>query len=180
MIHKLALGLVPLLALVPQAHAQEKKAATGPTYKVDVRIRDGSDAASRNGRRYTMLIDAGGRGTFRVGERVPVATGSFQPGAAGASPLVNTQFTYLDTGVNIDSRLQEDNGKVLLSSTVDISMIVEHKQPGTQILPNPTVAQVRLDVNATLVPGKPAVVASIDDPVTQRKLEVEATVTRAD
>jgi general secretion pathway protein D len=39
-----------------------------------------------------------------VGERIPVATGSYQTGAATAvvSSLVNTQFTYLDVGVEIE------------------------------------------------------------------------------
>jgi general secretion pathway protein D len=44
---------------------------------------------------------------LRVGDRVPVATGSFQAGigttGTGAlNPLVNTQFQYLDVGVNVD------------------------------------------------------------------------------
>ena len=46
---------------------------------------------------------------LRVGDRVPVATGSFQAGvgvgatgAGGINPLVNTQFQYLDVGVNVD------------------------------------------------------------------------------
>src|SRR5205807_929948 len=47
---------------------------------------------------------------LKIGQRIPVATGSFQAGvgvggAAGAgfvNPLVNTQFTYLDVGVNVD------------------------------------------------------------------------------
>src|SRR5260370_37088007 len=46
---------------------------------------------------------------LRVGDRVPVATGSFQAGvgvgggtAGLVNPLVNTQFQYLDVGVNVD------------------------------------------------------------------------------
>ncbi len=47
---------------------------------------------------------------LKIGQRIPVATGSFQAGvgvgSAGGTgfvnPLVNTQFTYLDVGVNID------------------------------------------------------------------------------
>ena len=44
------------------------------------------------------------KATLKIGERVPVATGSFQPGIGGVgiNPLVNTQFQYLDVGVNID------------------------------------------------------------------------------
>lgn len=40
---------------------------------------------------------------LRIGDRIPVATGSFQPGVGGVgiNPLVNTQFNYEDVGVNV-------------------------------------------------------------------------------
>ena len=46
----------------------------------------------------------GQKATLKIGDRVPVATGSFQPGIGGVgiNPLVNTQFQYIDVGVNID------------------------------------------------------------------------------
>lgn len=46
----------------------------------------------------------GQKATLKIGSRVPVATGSFQPGIGGVgiNPLVNTQFQYIDVGVNID------------------------------------------------------------------------------
>ena len=53
----------------------------------------------------------GQHASLKIGDRVPIATGSFQAGvgagvgAAGSSvvsPLVNTQFQYQDVGVNID------------------------------------------------------------------------------
>lgn len=44
------------------------------------------------------------KASLKIGERLPVATGSFQPGIGGVgiNPLVNTQFQYIDVGVNID------------------------------------------------------------------------------
>ena len=41
---------------------------------------------------------------MKIGEQIPIATGSYQTGAATAlvSSLVNTQFQYLDVGVNIE------------------------------------------------------------------------------
>jgi general secretion pathway protein D len=44
------------------------------------------------------------KATMKIGERIPIATGSYQTGAATAlvSSLVNTQFQYLDVGVNIE------------------------------------------------------------------------------
>src|SRR5581483_5879637 len=46
----------------------------------------------------------GQKASLKIGQRVPVATGSFQPGIGGVgiNPLVNTQFQYLDVGVNVD------------------------------------------------------------------------------
>jgi general secretion pathway protein D len=46
----------------------------------------------------------GQKADLKIGERIPVATGSYQTGAATAvvSSLVNTQFTYLDVGVEIE------------------------------------------------------------------------------
>ncbi len=44
------------------------------------------------------------KATFKVGSKIPVATGSYQSGAATSlvSSLVNTQFQYQDVGVNIE------------------------------------------------------------------------------
>jgi general secretion pathway protein D len=45
------------------------------------------------------------KATFKNGEKIPYATGSFQSGigvAAGAYPAAETQFQYMDIGVNIE------------------------------------------------------------------------------
>jgi general secretion pathway protein D len=47
----------------------------------------------------------GQKATMKIGERIPIATGSFQSGvgvAAAVTPLAETQFNYVDVGVNID------------------------------------------------------------------------------
>jgi len=46
----------------------------------------------------------GQKATMKIGEKIPIATGSYQTGAATAvvSSLVNTQFQYTDVGVNIE------------------------------------------------------------------------------
>jgi len=71
---------------------------------------------------------------LRVGDRVPVATGSFQAGvgvgttgAGGAgivNPLVNTQFQYIDVGVNVDitPRIHPDH-EVSLKVKVEVSSV---------------------------------------------------------
>jgi general secretion pathway protein D len=46
----------------------------------------------------------GQKATMKIGSKIPVATGSYQTGAATSvvSSLVNTQFQYQDVGVNIE------------------------------------------------------------------------------
>ena len=145
-------------------------------YRVEFNIHDGSDAAAKIGRRYTMLIDANGRGTFRAGNKVPYATGSFQSGAG--SPQVATQYNYAEIGVNIDARLKDLNGKVSLSADLDLSTLVQPDKGAAMTPPTPTIAQLRVAISAALNPGTPTLVAAIDDPVTMRKFEVEATITK--
>ncbi|MGB9605259.1 MAG: secretin N-terminal domain-containing protein, partial [Bryobacteraceae bacterium] len=45
-----------------------------------------------------IRVADGMKASLRIGDQVPIATGSFQPGigAVGISPLVNTQFQYKD------------------------------------------------------------------------------------
>jgi general secretion pathway protein D len=45
------------------------------------------------------------KASLRIGDRIPYASGSFQPGVGGGvglNPLVSTQFNFADVGVNVD------------------------------------------------------------------------------
>jgi len=151
-------------------------------YKVELTMHDAADSSAKAGRRYTILIDTRGKGSFRIGNREPVASGSFQPGAGGVgvNPLVNTQWTYLDTGVSIDCRLEPSDGRLQLTVDMDISTIAQRDKGNAPTPPNPTVAQLKLNVTAFVTPGRRTPVASVDDPVTNRKFDVEALVTKGD
>jgi general secretion pathway protein D len=66
------------------------------------------------------------KATLKIGEKVPTASGSFQPGVAGVgvSPLVNTQFTYLDVGVNMEILPKvHENNEVSMHIDLDISQV---------------------------------------------------------
>jgi hypothetical protein len=149
--------------LAPLAAPQTARSAV---YKVDFTIRDSGDAGAKTGRKYSIMVNDRQKGTFKVGNRIPMATG----GGAG-----NTQFTYVDVGVNLECFVAEQEGRIALRSDLDLSTAV---MPEKSPMPNPTISQIRLNIETTLTPGKPSVVASFDDPVTSRKFEVEATVTR--
>ncbi len=75
----------------------------------------------------------GQKATLKIGERVPVATGSFQPGIGGVgiNPLVNTQFQYLDVGVNIDITPRVHAGReVSLKLSLDVSAVTSYATIG--------------------------------------------------
>ncbi|MGD0892338.1 MAG: cohesin domain-containing protein [Terracidiphilus sp.] len=72
----------------------------------------------------------GQKATMKIGEKIPVATGSYQTGAATAvvSSLVNTQFQYQDVGVNIEMTptVHYDNDitlKLKIEVTADASSV---------------------------------------------------------
>jgi len=62
-----------------------------------------TDSSTRILQNPRIRASDGQEATLKIGEKLPVATGSYQTGAATAivSSLVNTQFQYLDIGVNI-------------------------------------------------------------------------------
>jgi general secretion pathway protein D len=62
-----------------------------------------TDARSRIIQNPQIRCSDGQEATLKIGERIPIATGSYQTGAATAivSSLVNTQFQYIDVGVDL-------------------------------------------------------------------------------
>ena len=86
-----------------------------------------------------------------------------------------TQYTYVDVGVSIECTVGDRNGTLMINGNMDISTIAhEAAAPGA----NPTISQTKLQLETAADLGKPTVVAAIDDPVTMRQFQVQATVTR--
>ncbi|HYI94724.1 MAG TPA: hypothetical protein VEX68_14355 [Bryobacteraceae bacterium] len=163
---RLVLAIAALLS-IGAADAQEKKEGETSQYKVEFHIQDSADTA-KSARRYSMLIDANSKGTFRVGNRVPYTTGT-----------PTAQYQYADVGVNIDTRLREVGSRVGLNADLELSGIVQSdKTVGATVNPNPTISSFRITINAVVAPGKRIQVASVDDPTTMRRFEVDATITR--
>ena len=71
--------------------------------------------------------------SLRIGQRIPIATGSFQPGIGGVgiNPLVNTQFQYEEIGVNVDlqPRIHNDH-EVSLHIEVEVSNVADFLEIG--------------------------------------------------
>src|SRR6202050_3919477 len=111
------------------------------------------------------------KATLKIGERVPVATGSFQPGIGGVgiNPLVNTQFQYLDVGVNIDvtPHVHADR-EVTLKITMEISSVVGQSSIGG--ISQPIIGQKKIEHEIRLRDGESSMIGGILDDSDTRSL----------
>ncbi|HVZ19360.1 MAG TPA: cohesin domain-containing protein [Terriglobales bacterium] len=95
------------------------------------------------------------KATLKIGDRIPVATGSFQPGIGGVgiNPLVNTQFQYIDVGVNIDITPRiHANHDVTLKLTLEISNVTGQSSIGG--ISQPIIGQRRIEHEIRLHDGE--------------------------
>ncbi|MFZ0738471.1 MAG: hypothetical protein WAM96_15355, partial [Candidatus Acidiferrales bacterium] len=116
-----------------------------------------TDTATRTIQDPEVRITDGEQAKLRIGERVPIATGSFQAGVGVAttavSPLVNTQFQYLDVGVNLDitPRVHPD-GDISLKMTVDVSQVIGTDNIGG--ISQPVIGQRKIEHEVRLKDGE--------------------------
>jgi general secretion pathway protein D len=104
---------------------------------------------------------------LKIGDRIPIATGSFSSGlglaggtAGGISPLVNTQFTYLDVGVNIDITPRvHPNRDVSLKLKVEISSHTGDQSIGG--ITQPIISQRTIEHDIRLREGEASVLAGL-------------------
>jgi general secretion pathway protein D len=97
------------------------------------------------------------KASLKIGDRVPIATGSFQSGLGGS---VNTQFQYLDVGVNIDITpyVHADN-EVTLKMSMEISSVTGVQNIGG--FSQPTIGQRRIEHEARLSDGEVNLIGGI-------------------
>src|SRR5438445_5994970 len=90
---------------------------------------------------------------LRVGDRVPVATGSLSSTSASVNPLVNTQFTYIDVGVNIDITPRvHPNHEVSLKVKVEVSSVTGTSTIGG--IQQPIISQRKIEHDIRLKDGE--------------------------
>jgi general secretion pathway protein D len=105
------------------------------------------------------------KASLKIGERLPVATGSFQPGIGGVgiNPLVNTQFQYIDVGVNIDvtPHVHADRD-VTMKITMEISSEIGQASIGG--ITQPIIGQKKVDLGEIrLKDGETSLIGGIMD-----------------
>jgi general secretion pathway protein D len=106
----------------------------------------------------------GQQAKLNIGQRVPVATGSFQAGVGvgttAVNPLVNTQFQYIDVGVNIDVTPHiHPNREVSMKLQVEVSSVASYSTIGG--IQQPVIAQNKTQEEIRLKEGEVSVLAGL-------------------
>ena len=133
-------------------------AVTLPSFTANALLNDSTTKIIQNPE--VRSVD-GQAAKLNIGDRVPIATGSFQAGVgvggtAGTgfvNPLVNTQFQYQDVGVNIDLTPRvHPNHEVSLKVKVEVSSVTGQSTIGG--IQQPIISQRKIDHEIRLKEGE--------------------------
>jgi type II secretory pathway component GspD/PulD (secretin) len=136
------------------------------TYRLTYTITELDAGKTLGTEHIAMVVVDGQRTTVKQGDKVPVATGSYSADNNSAQ----TQFTYLDIGLNFDATLSAlENGAILKTK-------VEQSSLGTPStianVTEPVVRQTVLEGNTFLTLGKPVMIGSIDVPNSTHRFDI--------
>jgi hypothetical protein len=181
------LGSVLLLSgMCPPLSAQEAKPDNskndsakeyGPTYRLTYTLTEMDGTKRLGAQRFSTTLTPMDHATIKVGSKVPIVTGSLNSGSVGAQ----TQFTYVDVGVNIDARLSQFANGMLLTTKVERLSVAdmtseEQSLPQSQELANfhePVIRQASIANTALLQLGKSVMLGTLDTPGSARHVDVE-------
>jgi type II secretory pathway component GspD/PulD (secretin) len=130
-----------------------------------------SDAGKRLGvEHFSLVVADGQRVVLKQGDKVPVATGSYNTENSSSQ----TQFTYLDVGMNFDATVTSTAAGVVLKTKVEQSAV----GPSNTIagVAEPVVRQTVLEGVSIAALGKPLMLGSIDVPNSTRHIDSDVMI----
>jgi hypothetical protein len=162
-------------ALAAQPASQEPKPAE-TTYKLNFKVYELDDGKRINERSYafpaiaTLANQRSRPSSVRVGVRTPVTTAEHDK---------ERQIQYLDVGLNLDCTLEDIEGKLTASISVEMSNFalpeqVEDPRRGG----DPVIRQLKQVFRIQLPLGKPVLVTSLDDINSKKRTQIEITATK--
>jgi general secretion pathway protein D len=114
-----------------------------------------SDTSTKVMQSPEVRVSDGQKAELKIGDRIPYASGSFQPGigTVGVSPLVSTQFQFADTGVNMTITPHvHGSDELTLDITTDISNVSSNVTIGG--LTQPVISQRKTDSHIRVRDGE--------------------------
>ena len=137
------------------------------TYRVTYTISESGGGQGGTQQHFVLIVSPGSRTSSKQGTRVPIVTGQYK-----SDEPPNTQVQYMDIGQNIEASLDGSGEGLRLHSKIEETSIADEKSNvGIQ---DPIVKQSVLEARSAVVPGKPAMLGSVDMPG-GRHMEVQVT-----
>ena len=165
-----AIWLLVVLVTTELGAQELKPQMPTSTYKLDYVFSELQDGKRINARSYSALVRLMDKGSIRLGNRVPILVANSKDGG--------NQIQYLDIGVNIDCRVeQEVEGGVTLFTNVETSSLAP-EQPGENRTGDPVIRQVRYQTDNVVSLGKATLLSSADEVDGTRRLQIEVTATK--
>jgi len=160
------LPLIPTTSLAQQDKAQ----ATATTdqkplvaYRIELNVLEIENGKRLNSRNYMIMAKDNDWGRIRVQDNVPYQAS-------------DNSYQHTNVRMHIDCRPHERDGNVALDISVDFSSMAP--MPDSTPRTPPVFRDERTEVSPVLTPGKPMLVASIDDVSSNRRYEIEVTATK--
>jgi hypothetical protein len=123
-----------------------------------------TDSGQPSGKQHvTLVVASGGKTDVKQGSKVPLVIGVYHQGEQPP----HSEVQYQDVGLEIEATI---DGVRLRSRIAQSSVSDEKSGIGLQ---DPVFRQTTLDATATLAPGKPLILGSLDIPGTNRHQQVE-------
>jgi hypothetical protein len=135
------------------------------TYRLTYTVTEMDGTKKIGSQRFAMVLTSGQETSLKLGNKFPIVT-------EAATPPLQTQFTYIDIGMNFDATLTEMGQNAMLKSSVEDTSVAPEKSDiaGVQ---EPIVRQATLKGESLLAPGKPLMLGSVDIPGSTGHLDVE-------
>ena len=148
------------LPLWAQEVTPPKAPAPRHFYKLTYVLKEFDEGKVVNQREFVLTCSTGDRyaSRMRAGSRIPVG----QP----------DKFSYVDLGINLDTRLEDLPEGLALEVTAEVS------SPTTDLPANsvsPAIRQMRTNALAVVAMNKPNTLFTIDDPASRHRFELDVT-----
>jgi general secretion pathway protein D len=123
-----------------------------------------SDSNTKVIQRPQIRVMDSEKASLKIGDRIPIATGSFQ---SGLTQGVNTQFQYIDVGVTINlTPYVHSSGDVTIKASLEISSVTG--ETSIDGVTEPQIGQRTIDHQVRLADGEVNLIGGIlDDTETQ-------------
>jgi len=155
------------------AESQETKPPDS-FYKLSFALYELEDGKRVNQRDYTMIAKANVNPSpsIRISTRVPIYS-------------EEKKMQYIDAGLTLNCNVVDHGaGKIQAHCEIAISGFVRPDQipenRGNAVAPAPVLRSTNSNTWAILTPGKPSVIATVDDINSAKRMQIEMTATKLD